>query len=45
MTTTCKRRHPHLRAQAERPLAQASRLTKVCGPARSAPSQFVTVRR
>jgi hypothetical protein len=45
MTTPCKHRHPHAHTQADRLLAQAPRLTKVCGPARSAPSQSVTVRR
>jgi hypothetical protein len=45
MTTPCRHRHPHSHAQADRLLAQAPRLTKVCGPARFAPSPSVTVRR
>lgn len=45
MTTTCRHRHPHPHTQADRPLAQAPRLTMVCGPARSAPSPSVTVDR
>jgi len=42
MTTPCSHRHPHEHTQA--PTGRwLKRLTKVCGPARSAPS--VTVRR
>ena len=44
MTTTCSHRHLHEHTQAltDRLL---KRLTKVCGPAWSAPSPSVTVRR
>jgi hypothetical protein len=44
MTTTCSHRHLHEHMQA--PTGRwLKRLTKVCGPARSAPSPSVTVRR
>jgi len=44
MTTTCSRRHQHEHTQA--PTGPwLKRLTKLCGPARSAPSPSVTVRR
>ena len=44
MTTTCSHRHLHEHTQA--PIGRwLKRLTKVCGPARSAPSSSVTVRR
>jgi hypothetical protein len=44
MTTTCSHRHLHEHTQA--PTGRwLKRLTKVCGPARSAPSPSVTVRR
>lgn len=44
MTTTCSHRHLHEHTQA--PTGPwLKRLTKVCGPARSAPSPSVTVRR
>ena len=44
MTTPCNHRHQHEHTQA--PTGRwLKRLTKVCGPARSAPSPSVTVRR
>ena len=44
MTTPCSHRHLHEHTQA--PTGRwLKRLTKVCGPARSAPSPSVTVRR
>jgi len=45
MTIPCRHHHPHSHTQTGRPLAQAPRLTKVRGPARSAPCPSVTVRR
>jgi hypothetical protein len=44
MTTPCSHRHPHEHTHA--PTGRwLKRLTEVCGPARSAPSPPVTVRR
>ena len=45
MTTPRKHRHPHSHAQISRPLVEAPRLTRLCGPAWSAPSPSVTVDR
>ena len=45
MTTPCIHRDLPAHAQAERPSAQAPRLTRAYDPARSAPSPSVTVRR
>ena len=45
MTTPCLHRDLPAHAQAERPSAQAPRLTRAYDPARSAPSPSVTLRR